>query len=226
MVDNDRSGPRPSLSEATTIDGARSIAVVDVLARTTVWSMTVAPSEVSVWPTADDRDETRPVRAADEVLATVRGADLLAAPLGTTGGWSEVVLIDESHFHILRPLGAAADALVVELVLDARSANLAVARHRFADLVSTYDAPPIGRTADHPDRPDRPEPPDRTDPPGHPDPPDPGQPSARAAGHPADAAPLPRRVATPRRGTVGPDPARLVDEPILDRVVAALRTLT
>lgn len=204
MVDNDRGEPRPSLSEAATIDGARSIAVVDILARTTVWSVTFAPSETSVRPAAEDADGAGLVRTADEVLATVRAADLLAAPAGATGGWSEVVLIDGGHFHILRPLGAVSDALVVELVLDARSANLAAARQRFAGLVSTYAVPPVRRAT--------PDPPDP-----HPDQPT-GQPTAPSA--------LPRRVATAPPGAVGPDPTRLVDEPILDRVAAALRALT
>lgn len=220
MVDHARGEPRPSLSEAASIDGARSIAVVDVAARVTVWSVTLTPPEASVRtdPATHEREEAGPVRVADDVLDTVRGADRLAGPPAAGGRWSEVILIDGNHYHILRPLGAVSDALVVELVLDARTGNLAAARQRFASLVSAYDTPAPGQahpdqradeaqsTAAHP-----------TQPTGH---------SPSAAGHPVGAADLPRRIAAAPPGAVGPDPAGLVDEPVLDRVATALRTLT
>ena len=149
------------------------------------------------------------MRPAEDVLATARGAELLASPPGATGARSEVVLIDRNHFHILRPLGAASDALVVELVLDARSANLAAARQRFADLVSTYSAPPSSQAY----RPGVVEIPNQR---AH---------QAAAAGHPDGAATLPRRAAAPPPEGAEPDPAELVDEPTLVRIAAALRAL-
>jgi hypothetical protein len=190
MVDPD--GPWSSfrpLSQAADIDGVCSITIVDRLARATVWSATFA--------SAQPEAETGSVRIADEVMDTVRGVEQLVAWPGAAESWLEVLLIDVDHFHILRPFGPAADDLIIELVLDARTANLAAARQWFERVLAAYGVAASAATARPAPTEDQAE---RTD-------------------------DLPRRLAARprperRRGSGAP-----VDEGMLHKVAAALRIL-
>ncbi len=172
---------RRALSDASTIEGARSIAVVDRLARATVWSMTFIDGALP--------------RIADQVLDTVHAVELLFPPLHAAQEWFEVILISEDHYHILRPLGDTDDALVAELVLVARGANLGAARQRFEELLTPYRhryAPDTLHSGESPLE-------------------------------PASAAGLPRRTSTiPAQRSA---PAEPVEERVLHKLVAVLRSL-
>lgn len=196
MVDHNRRwSARRSLSEAADLYGARSITVVDRLARATVWSMTFAPEQPAA-PGQEDVDEGQRPRIADDVLDTVRAVELLCPGPEAASGWFEVILLSPSNYHIVHPFGAMTDALVAELVV-ARSANLSAARLWFGELVSAYrDATAISLT-------------------------DP----AWSTDQPTNAAGLPHRIAPAPPSSDRPDPDRLVAEHILDRVAAALRTM-
>jgi hypothetical protein len=199
MVDRTGWQLRRPLAHVADIDGVRSITVVDRLARATVWSMTFAPSLPPDQPesTVDDVVDAEPARIADDVLDTVRAVELLCPRPGTIDGWFEVILISARSYRLVRPFGETADALIVELGLDARSANLAAARQMFDDLLLPYRdgvpaADPVGDTS-------------------------PSDPSASPDG-------LPRRPGTPPSPGREPKPARLVDDDVLHRVAAALRS--
>jgi hypothetical protein len=132
------------VGEAVDIYGARSVTVVDRLARATVWSTTFAPDDASVndggadHGGATDGRQAVQARIADDVLATVSAVDRLFPAGDEADGWFEVILMSPGRYHILRPFGPASDALVIELGLDARSTNLAAARQRFSDLLAPY----------------------------------------------------------------------------------------
>lgn len=172
---------RRPLRDASAIDGARSIAVVDRLARATVWSMTFINGALP--------------RIADHVLDTVRAVELLFPPLHAAQEWFEVILISDDHYHILRPLGDTDDALVAELVLLARGANLGAARQRFEELLTPYrhrHAPATLHSGESPHE-------------------------------PASAAGLPRRTSTiPAQR---PAPAEPVEERVLRKLAAVLRSM-
>lgn len=189
---------RRPLSQAADIDGVRSITVVDRLARATVWSMTFAPARppAPAGPPADGVDGIGQARIADDVLDTVRAVELLFSEPEAAESWFEVILISGSSYHILRRFGAADDALVVELRLDARLANLAAARQQLDHLLAPYRMAEAASPAQ----------------------------TRGSADDVATAPDLPRRdSAGPSEGP-GP-PEGPVDEPILLKVAAALRRL-
>jgi hypothetical protein len=199
MLDHTGWHLRRPLAQVADIDGVRSITVVDRLARATVWSMTFAPSlpPGHPEPAVGDVDDAEPARIADDVLDTVRAVELLCPSPGTVDGWFEVILISARSYLLVRPFGEVADALIVELSLDARSANLAAARQMFDDLLL-------------PDRDGV----TRADLVSDTSPPD----------DPASPAGLPRRSGTPPTGGREPMPAKPVDDDVLHRVAAALRS--
>jgi hypothetical protein len=149
-------------------------------------------------PSADATDGGGQVRIADDVLDTVRAVEGLSPSPEDAESWFEVILISASCYRILRPFGAAADALVIELDLDAR-ANLAAARQTLDDLLAPYRAADAAET-------------------------DPVQPTVWAD-HPASAAALPRRPGAGSGDGARSNPDGPVDERILNKVAAALRTM-
>jgi hypothetical protein len=114
---------RRSLHQVAEIPGVVSIAIVDRTDSAVVWSVAVEAG-------ADAHLD------ADDLLKVVGAADRL-------GVWDELILISSDHYHLVQPFGVAErDDLVVELVLDMRTANLAAARQQLRLMLEPYRSAP------------------------------------------------------------------------------------
>lgn len=118
------------LHQVSEIPGVRSIAIIDPVGAAIVWSLVVEP---------DGAVEG----SVDDVLRTIRASDQVAAAYERHDAWTEVILIGPDRCHLIRPFGAAErDGLIVELILDMRTANLAGARQELAYLLEPYRSAP------------------------------------------------------------------------------------
>lgn len=118
------------LHEVREIPGVLSIAILDRVAATIVWSLAVDPA-------ADVPGE------ADDVLRTVGAADRVVTAHDRLDAWSEVILISSDRCHLIRPFGTTErDGLIVHVVLDLRTVSLAGARHQLELLLEPYRSAP------------------------------------------------------------------------------------
>lgn len=118
------------LHEVREIPGVLSIAIIDRAAAAIVWSLAVDPG-------ADVQGGT------DDVLRTAGAADRVVTAHDRLDAWNEVILISSDRCHLIRPFGTTErDGLVVHVVLDMRTVNLAGARHQLELLLGPYRSAP------------------------------------------------------------------------------------
>jgi hypothetical protein len=114
---------RRPLHQVAEIPGVLSVAIVDRTEAALAWSLVVEAG-------ADAHGNV------DELLRLVSAADRLDT-------WDEIILISSDRYHLIQPFGVAErDGLVVELVLDLRTANLARARQQLQLLLEPYRSTP------------------------------------------------------------------------------------
>lgn len=109
-----------TLSELMSVNGALGCAIVD------------ASSGMALGTSGSGVDlELAAAGNSDVVNAKMR----TMKSLGLSGGIEDILITLETQLHIIRP-SASNEGLFIYLVLDKRSANLALARRKVADLES------------------------------------------------------------------------------------------